>query len=240
MITAEFRVQRPADISNHLKLVACHERGYRDAADAAATWHCGYFYDGPMTKEGDMPEAYTCAELNDYSLYFDSGTDARKEALSFPEGVGVPIGAGTPFASLVLAVHYPSKDQLENGWTGSSGIDVTMTTRKLVKSAGFLHVYNWGYIGAHSVGEIEGFFRLTQPIRMHILKIVSHTHALGQESSVWKWSKARGQRSLLFSADPAVDHYYKDVPSNSFLDDGDKLLFRCRIRNDDDHDLLVK
>lgn len=233
-----------AQLNGDLIVNTCEDSGYPGSEDeGSSVLDCSlndpHTRPSPLLTRGEM-----CAN-GGYGPFFynylSASGDPEDASLRLPQGLGVPVGGKTAVNYLVLNIHYFTRKQGMDGYTGSSYVNFTLTkSSPQMQSVRTMALEAMGFVGPQSEGSVTGSWTLRQefgPIR--ILAVTGHSHTF----SVDFWfmiERTDGHREIIVRQDPR-SRRQTDVSdlSSARLDVGDKLLVKCLFNNTLPSDLKV-
>lgn len=164
-----------------------------------------------------------------------------------PEGVGFKIGGNTPGAKhLVLQAHYADVTPFERDphlkddsgvmlYTVAAGSDSGITRR-----AGVLSLASGGYV---EEGLSEHFVDcpITDPGRIHPIRIRTHSHGLGYNIGLIKVPKQPWKRpTIVAQHDPQQPQTFYPIEDERLtISRGDRLISYCQFNNTRGHIVLI-
>lgn len=165
--------------------------------------------------------------------FLPSKGSSDENGLTLPSGTGVPVGGQTGVKYIVLNVHFYSRRQEVDGYTGQPQVDLTLVRGvPSMKSVRSLQLETMGFLGPHAVGSITGSWTLKQDMpSIRILSLTGHSHELSTDFRVIV-QRRNGTTDLVVRQDPRGDRQsdVSQVPA-AHLEPGDKLKVECIHNN---------
>lgn len=154
--------------------------------------------------------------------------------ITYPEGSGIRIGPGTDFESIVLASHFVDVMQASHGWTGESGVTLTIlkVTRESedqMKQVGIMATYIRGWIPAHSNATILAEVPVDEDVVMRPIFVVFHAHT--PVRAIVSRVSPSGQHLVLYDADPKSGGYRPVTAKHATIRMGDTIRTVCYYDN---------
>lgn len=191
-----------------------------------------------------LPRADDCS-LIDNNQYFDyqyQGGRVEQDSLMLPRGMGVPVGRGSPFRTIIMVSHFDDASRLVNDSTVGSSVEVSlMRTSSNVSHVFSLKLVAYGLVGGQSVGSVTAKWLLEEDVHMHLLLLYTHWHALAIRVEVWIERRESREGEAILIQDPRSFKGITDVSNSSLvMKKDDRLLIRCTYNNTDDETLLIE
>lgn len=169
--------------------------------------------------------------------YLYSDLDHQEHAgLDYAPGTGFKVSGDTGLKYLVMYTHYPILSNLTGGMTGEAAIRVKVSQGTPLKRVGLLRLGNTGLLAPRSVTSLTGSAVWWDPIPIHLFVYSVHTHSRGIGTLVWK-EDSDGRKSVITDRDPHDQRWY---PTDTDVEQGDKLGFKCVYNNTEDAVIEVK
>ncbi|GAB6027581.1 hypothetical protein CHUAL_001824 [Chamberlinius hualienensis] len=223
-----FRPNATMETAHHMLLYGCTEPGSQDEV-----WDCGEMSRRP-SGTSNVKSAPVCAK--GAQVIYAWAHDAPE--LILPEGVGFKIGKGSGIQYLVLQVHYASVYRFTHGGeVDTSGIVLTVTDKKMPKTAGVYLLGTNGRILPRSHEMMETACRIDDNIKMHPFAFRTHTHTLGKAVSGYLVRKSSfldfsPDWILLGKKDPQLPQMFYPIEDPSLIiRKGDIVAARCTMYN---------
>lgn len=176
-------------------------------------------------------------------MYTSLTNEPGFEETAFPPNVGIKVGAGTHYRSLILLTHFPELRLLpNNSTTGESEVVVTLVRPgKDFKRAFSLTMDANGLIGPHRTGWVSGAFVLDEPVVIHPISAWSHAHEFGFRGRLWVARPGQDvwDWELLLDVDNYKHQGDHRIAGNVTVFPGDSFQFRCDYNNTMDQVLVV-
>lgn len=153
--------------------------------------------------------------------------------LILPSGSGIPVGGQTKAKTVVIGLHFPSREETIDGTTGETSVTLSMVrNRQRVQSVSSLVLEAFGYVGPKSVGRVSGSWILDQAIPIHAFLMYTNWHELAVRARVLV-TRANGDSDVILDQDPFKFQgvtRLADTPA-VILNPGDDLTIECTYNN---------
>lgn len=199
-----------------------------------AVWECGRGDFGTRTPL--LPNAPICeTQSEDYlEVQYQAGPP-EEASFRLPDGFGIPVGdKDSSVRSVVTAFHFFHTEDLTNGSTAGSAVEITFRTASaehFVAPVFHFTLFSQGFLGPHSVDTISGSWTHEGNATMRLLMLYTHWHDLATDVVVWI-EKRDGGKDVILHQDPRSFWGMNDVFNASrILESGDRLTIRCTYNN---------